>query len=59
MSRNLLNRFIDECFDGDRKAYQKARKDDYCKAQFEWTCWLDGLVKSGEVSQKVWQSATF
>lgn len=52
-------RFVDECYDGDRKAYLRERREDYCKAQFKWTCWLDGLLKSGEITQAQWNSAVF
>ena len=57
--RTLRRRFIDEVFDGDYKAYLKARQDDYCKVQFEWSCWIDALCKDGEITQKQYEQATF
>ena len=39
--------FINEVYGGDYKKYLKARKDDYCKVQFEWSCFIDSLCKSG------------
>jgi len=57
--RTLRRRFIDEVFDGDYKTYLKARQDDYCKVQFEWSCWIDALCKDGEITQKQYEQATF
>ena len=57
-SRTLKRRFINEVY-GDYKLYLRDRKDDYCKVQFEWSCWIDGLCKAGEISQKVYERATF
>lgn len=51
--------FIDTFYDGDRKAYLRARRADYCAVQLTWTDWLDGLCKSGEITQEQWQKATF
>lgn len=59
VSAELKKRFIDECYDGDKKAYLKARKDDYCKVQYEWSCWMDALCKNGEISQEAWNKVTF
>lgn len=59
-SRKTLKRtFIDEAFGGDYKAYLRARRNDYCKVQFEWECWIDALCKNGEITQKQYQQATF
>lgn len=55
----LKRRFIVEVFDGDEKAYRKARKEDYLKVQYEWTLWMDSLCKSGEISQRTWNTALF
>lgn len=52
-------RFISEFFGDNRAAYLKARKEDYCKVQYEWTVWLDTLCKSGEITQKQWNKAEF
>lgn len=43
----------------DRGAYLKARRADYCKVQFEWACFIDSLCKSGEITQKQYDNATF
>jgi len=50
--------FISE-FYGDMNKYKKARKDDYCKVQFEWSCFIDGLCKDGKITQKQYDNATF
>lgn len=55
----LKRRFINEVYSGDYRAYLRARKDDYLKVQFEWSCFTDSLCKDGEISQRVWQNATF
>lgn len=57
--KTLKRRYIDEVFGGDYKAYLRARQDDYCKAQFEWSCWIDALCKNGEITQKQDEQATF
>ena len=59
MSESLKRRFINEVFDGDYTAYRRARKDDYCKVQFEWSCWVDMLCKDGQITQKEYEMATF
>ena len=56
---SLKRRFIDECYDGSYKEYLRARRMDYCKAQFEWSCWLDCLCKNGEITQQQYENETF
>lgn len=55
----LKTRFINEVYNGDKNAYLKARQDDYCKVQFEWSCWIDALCKNGEITQQHYERATF
>lgn len=55
---SLKRRFINEYY-GSNKEYLKARKDDYCKVQFEWSCFIDTLCKNGEITQKQYESAVF
>lgn len=50
--------FINE-FYGNESAFRKAKKDDYCKVQFEWSCFIDSLCKDGEITQKQYDKATF
>lgn len=57
-NETLKRRFINEMY-GDYKSYLRARKDDYCNVQYEWSCWIDSLCKAGEISQKVYDRATF
>lgn len=57
--KSIRQRFIDEVFDGDYKAYKAARISDYLKVQFEWSCWIDALCKSGEITQKQHEQAMF
>lgn len=51
--------FIECVYDGNRGAYLKARRADYCKVQFECACFIDSLCKSGEITQKQYDNATF
>lgn len=55
----LKRRFINEMYNGNYAAYLRARKQDYCKVQFEWSCWIDSLCKNGEITQKQYDNATF
>lgn len=57
--KTLRRRFIDEAFGGDYKAYLRARQDDYCKVQFEWSCRMDALCKNGEITQAQYEQAIF
>lgn len=50
--------FIQEWY-GTEKEYRKARKDDYYKVQFNWTCFMDDLLKIGLITEEQWQNATF
>lgn len=56
---DIKKAFIKCVYNGNRKAYLKARRADYCKVQFEWACFIDSLCKSGEITQKQYNSATF
>lgn len=55
----LKGRFINDFYNGDYGAYGKARKSDYCKVQFEWSCYIVSLCKSGENTQRQYNNATF
>lgn len=55
----LKRKFIKDCYNGDYKAYLRARNDDYCKVQFEWSCYIDNLCKSGKITYKQYDRATF
>lgn len=55
----LKGRFINEVYNGDYGAYRRARNDDYCKVQFEWSCFIDSLCKAGEITQCQYENATF
>lgn len=50
--------FISE-FYGTIAAYRAARKADYCKVQFEWSCFIDGLCRDGVITQAQYDKATF
>jgi len=55
----LKRRFVIEVFNSDYTAYLRARKDDYCKVQFQWSCFIDSLCKNGEITQSQYDRATF
>ena len=59
MAFNLKKQFIEDCFDGDRKKYLRARREDYCKVQLQWTCYIDALCKDGIITQQQYERATF
>lgn len=55
----LKRMFINDAYNGDYTAYLRARKKDYCKVQFEWTCYVDTLYKAGAITQKQYENAVF
>lgn len=55
----LKRRFIDEIYNGDYKQYLKERREDYCKVQFAWSCYIDALCKDGQITQAQSNRATF
>lgn len=57
-ARQAKREFINEVYGTDSK-YRKARKNDYYKVQFEWTCFMDALCRDGVISQRTWDTATF
>ena len=56
---DIKKSFIECVYNGDNKAYKEARKADYCKVQFEWSCFIDLLCKSEIITQKQYNKATF
>lgn len=50
--------FILECY-GTMKAYKKARRKDYYKVQFEWSCFIDNLCRDGIITQIEYEKAIF
>ena len=58
-SKYSKQRFIDEVYRGNKSKYNKERKADYCKVQFEWSCWIDSLCKNGEITVKQYENAVF
>ena len=55
----LKRRFINEVYNGDYKRYLRERKQDYCRVQFIWLCYIDGLYKDGEITEKQYDNAVF
>ena len=56
---SLKRRFINEVYEGDYKKYLRERKEDYCKVQLMWSCYIAGLCKDGEITQKQYNNAVF
>ena len=56
---DIKKAFIEAYYNGDRGAYLKARKADYYMVQFEWSCFIDSLCKSGEITQRQYDKVTF
>lgn len=50
--------FIEEYY-GTKSAYRRARRDDYCKVQLEWSCFMDCLCESGQITAAQYDRATF
>lgn len=50
--------FISE-FYGTTAAYKSARKEDYCKVQLEWSCFIDSLYRDGVITRAQYNKATF
>lgn len=55
----LKRRFIDEVYNGDYKQYLKERREDYCKVQFAWCCYIDALCRDGQITQAQCDRAVF
>ena len=51
--------YINEVYDGNRGAYLRDRRRDYCAAQLRWSCWIDSLCKDGVITQAQYDRATF
>lgn len=58
-TKQVKQQFIEAFFDGDRKAYLKARRADYCKVQFMWMCFIDSLCKEGAITQHHYNNILF
>lgn len=51
--------FINDVYGGDYTQYRRARKADYLKVQYEWSVYVDGLCKSGEITQRQYDTVVF
>lgn len=58
-SKTLKQRFIDECYNGDKKAYFDDRNTDYVKAKLKWADWFNKNVQSGKISAEELKNAGF
>lgn len=56
---SLKRRFINEVYGGVYKNYLRDRRNDYCRVQFIWSCWIDSLCRDGEISQKQYGNEIF
>lgn len=55
----LKRRFINDVYNGDYKQYLRERREDYCKVQFAWSCYIDALCKDGQITQAQYDRAVF
>ena len=58
-TKQVKQQFIEEFYNGDRKAYLKARRTDYCKVQLMWTYFVDSLCKDGLITQHHYDNMIF
>ena len=59
MTASEVKKEFIELYYGNRGCYNVARRKDYCKVQFEWSCFIDGLCKDGVISQYEYDRITF
>lgn len=57
-ARQAKRLFINEMYGTDRK-YRQERRNDYCKVQYEWSCFMDALCRDGQISQRTYNTAAF
>lgn len=43
--------FIEECY-GSNVAFRNAVHSDWIKAELIWTCYVDGLHRNGEITER-------
>lgn len=55
----IKRRFINDVYGGNYAAYRQARKRDLCKVRFEFACYIDGLCKDGEITEKEYNNTIF
>lgn len=57
--KDIKKHFIQDCYNNNRSEYLKARKKDYLKVQFEFTCYIDNLLKEGLITRRAFNGITF
>lgn len=50
--------FIEQYY-GNTASFKSAVQDDYCAAQFQWSCFIDALCKLDEITQRQWETWIF
>lgn len=55
----IKRRFINDIYGGNYKAYRQARKKDLCKVRFEFACYIDGLCKDREITEREYNNIIF
>lgn len=55
----LKKMFIRDVYGNNYRSYLRARRKDYYKVQFEWSCYIDALYKDGIITQKQYETAVF
>lgn len=57
MTMKQVNKEFVETYYGCWEKFKEARKKDYCKVQYEWSCYIDELVKDGILTPRQWHNA--
>lgn len=50
--------FIEDYY-GSESVFKDAVQDDYCKAQLNWSCFIDSLCKAGEITSEQYETWAF
>lgn len=59
MNKPQADRLFIESYYGSDEAFREAVQDDYCKAQLNWSCFIDGLLRDGQITQKQYATWSF
>ena len=59
MRKHEADRAFVEDYYGSDEQFRLAVQDDYCKAQFNWSCFVDSLCKAGEITQQQYATWAF
>lgn len=58
-TQDIKKSFINDMYNGNIGEYLKARRKDYYKVQFEFSCYIDSLCKDGIITENQYNTVTF